>query len=363
MTRQIRLGNCTLYAAQNASSANNTTTAYPVNYDPADPNQLQTTIDLTAYSNAGGAIWWTVDLVNTTLDNRRVWEAGYPDGRAVAMLTRQTQRIRWTTSADFNTAPADPGAWFRAGAFWLPTSGAPTVGWLHAGDWGGQYDLDGLIASGSLFSLYPFRIGRWLLQSGYNPANNVGRSFGAYRMISQLAMRVLTMLDSDYTFDAETLEILTSGTEVFSDQPDRGLKQINAALDAVDGLPQQLAVATVRYQGGNYVIASSSSPDFSLSISDSVMGAGKKATITLLNVPTGTVIYGFTVQPLMSFGITDATSPRIAEVAPDQTLPFTGDDTTDVQIEVGLYRKDTGTYGGYVVENGNFTFVVHGTRP
>ncbi len=229
--RVIRLGECTLYAAQNDGAATNRAQAYPVNYNPTDPNQLQTTVDITAFSNAEGVLWWTVDLVDAELDNRRVWEAGYPDGRAVAMLTRQSQRVRFTTSADFDTAPATPGTWFRAGAFFLPTSGAPTVVWCHAFDFGFNKDIDGSVGAGADLTRW---IGQWIFQTGYDTSNNVGRSFGLARMLSQLAMRVLTMIDSDYTFDPETLEILTDGTESFVDQPARGLVQLDADLTAAE---------------------------------------------------------------------------------------------------------------------------------
>lgn len=357
-TRQIRLGNATLYGAQNSAAANNVTAAYPIVYDPTDPNQLQTTIDLTAYANSGGAIWWTVDLVNATLDNRRVWESGYPDGRAVAMLTRQVQRIRWTTSANFNTAPVEAGTWFRAGAFWLPTSGAPTVLWAHAYDWGRQDDLNAFIITGDNTALR-WRIGQWLFSEGYNTASNVGRSFGAGRYAAQTAAVTLTILDSDWEFDPQTLEVVTAGSVGFETPPSRGLAQVNTALDAVVSLAPPLAVATIRYTGGAYVIAGSNSPDFSLGISYTSFGAGHKATITLNNIPTGEVIYGFSVQPVGGFGFPDTTIPREAVVGQNQTLPFTGDGTTDMQVEVALFYNG----GSYAVVDGDFTFVVYGLRP
>lgn len=359
--RQIRLGNATLYGAQNDATSSNLTTAYPVVYDPTDPNQLQSTLDLSAYANAGGAIWWTVDLVNSDLDNRRVWESGYPDGRAVAMLTRQRQRVRFAATADFNTSPT-PGTWFRMGAFWLPTSGAPTVLWLHAYDFGGQNDMAPLIAAGT-DPATRVRIGQWIFRDGYNPASNSGRSFGIGRYAAQFGMVALSTLDSGWEYDPETLEITSAGTVGFETPPTRGLYQINAALDAINGFGQPVAIFTVRFQGGAYVIANAECPDFAYSISDGAFGSGHKATITLINAPVGEKIVGFSVQPIAGFGFTSSDTPYIAMVAPDQTLPFTGDGATDMQIEVALMYKNTGTYGGYTVVDGSFTLVVYGTRP
>lgn len=230
--RQIRLGNATLYGAQNDATSSNLTAAFPVVYDPTDPNQLQSTLDLSSYANAGGAIWWTVDLVNSDLDNRRVWEAGYPDGRAVAMLTRQRQRVRFEATADFNTSPT-PGTWFRMGAFWLPTSGAPTVLWLHAYDYGRQTDLSAFIATGAEAGTR-VRIGQWMFSDGYNPASNVGRSFGIGRYAAQLGMVALSMLDSGWVYDPQTLEITSAGTVGFETPPTRGLYQLDADLTTAE---------------------------------------------------------------------------------------------------------------------------------
>lgn len=225
--RQIRLGECTLYAAQNEGAATNRAIAYPVVYDPTSANQLQTTVDLSAFSNAQGVLWWTVDLTDTDLDNRRVWEAGYPDGRAVAMLTRQRERIRFTTSADFDTAPAIAGTWYKMGVFFLPTSGAPTVRWGHAFDYGWTTYMN---PPSDLDSFQQRWVGQWIFQDGYDSADNTGRSFGLPRMLSQLAMYILTMLDSDYTFNPETLEFLTTGSTDFATGPDRGIVQLDADL-------------------------------------------------------------------------------------------------------------------------------------
>ncbi len=229
--RQIRLGECTLYAAQNEGAATNRAIGYPVVYDPTSANQLQTTVDLSAFSNAQGVIWWTVDLTDTDLDNRRVWEAGYPDGRAVAMLTRQRERIRFTTSADFDTAPAIAGTWYKMGVFFLPTSGAPTVRWGHAFDYGWTTYMN---PPSDLDSFQQRWVGQWIFQDGYDPADNTGRSFGLPRMLSQLAMYILTMLDSDYTFNPETLEFLTTGSTDFATGPDRGIVQLDADLATVE---------------------------------------------------------------------------------------------------------------------------------
>lgn len=231
--RQIRLGAFTMYAARNAGAASNLGPGFPFIFDPSLPEQVQSTVDLSAYSNAGFAIWATVDLVDSTLDNARVWESGYPDGRAVAMLTERLQRVRFTATTDIATPPGGGDTWWNIAVGRLPPSGAPTIVWVGALDFDSAEYFQTALATGQEI------IGRYLqqyaFQAGYNPANNDGRSFGVSRVLTLIGMKLLNCISSEYTFDPITMQFTSVNPDAsFTGSVPRGLIELDEDLTTAE---------------------------------------------------------------------------------------------------------------------------------
>lgn len=223
---QLRLGGALLYGCKPDATPSNLSTAAPVVYDPTDPNQIQSTVDITAFASGttNGAIWWSVGQAQTDLENRRLWAAGFPDGQITAMNTRLSPRVTFQTSADLFTPPSDPGTWYRFAAFDFPAApAAPTVVLCHALDFG--FENSALaVAQGTVEATNWF--GQIAL-ANRSAVTNSGRSYSVARMFTQFALTFLRTLDSTVDFDAETLELTAPGSSTLTTVPSSGVVQLD----------------------------------------------------------------------------------------------------------------------------------------
>lgn len=351
--KRLRLGGCLLYGCKPDDTPSNLSTAAPVVYDPTDPNQTQSTVDITSLDGSEGAIWWSVALAPTDLANRRVWEAGYPDGRNQPILTRETPRVifQTTSGANFDTPPATGGPWYRFAAVDFNAS-PPTVVLCHALDFGFEYHAFA-VAAGTVSPNY------WLGQIALNNrsnSTNVGRSYSVARLLTQMSLSYLQTLDSRLTYDVETCGIVDFSGSTLLTAPERGIVQLN------EGSVGTLATYQLTWDAGDEEWTFSASAESSAigpkTVLATAVGAGHLCTLAF-TILTDWVVTGIHVQPQVALADPATNNvPVNVSVQSISTLPIAGNDGLHT-FNVLMQYWDSGGEA-FVVVDTSFTFTIMG---
>lgn len=335
---QLRFGGCLLYGCKPDDTPSNLSTAAPIVYDPTNPNQIQSTVDITAIENGEGSIWWSVELVPYELANRRIWEEGYPDGRNQPINTRMYPRITFSlvSGANFNTPPGVGGPWYRFAAVDFNDE-PPTTILCHALDYG--FELTAFdVAAGTVSANF------WLGQialANRAAGTNSGRSYSVARLLTTLALIQLTTLDDNTTFNTETGEILTFGATTLLTAPSYGLTQL---ISRVDGIATTVVNLEDRYHLA-YWARIATGPTVTVEGGDAIEG-GVTTTVTtggagIVNIVFSSPLASSSSQMSVSHRANDATDPRsftrCAAIATSSVVIYTYGVSNDTPVDRAFY--------------------------
>lgn len=259
---RITLGACDLYGCKPTTSPSNIGEEVNGRYDPTSPSQIQTYVDVAAYEGGTCAIWWSLSLVPTDLDNRRQYQPGFPQGRAIAMYVRSRQRVTFQVTANLVTPPAS-GTWYRFAAVNYE-SVSPIVALCHAIDDGFEA-VAHLVAAGTLSA--DLFLGQRMLNNR-NASNNTGRNYGFARAITTLSQDTLKTLDSDTLTNAQTAVFDNPPVVNFPTPGTPGTYQLDQRMLTAEGQIAALAAAGPvlfwAYQAADGTILSTGGPLASL---------------------------------------------------------------------------------------------------
>jgi len=226
-TKLIRFTEMVLVGYKNVAVGNDRARGGLIHFIPTAPKQLQTSVNVVVFAGDMGAIWWRSDLVETDLENRRRWEAGFPNGRGIAMRTMRRGRVYFAVTTSFATPPTDGETWYRLARFdYTAAPTAPVVTFCHALDLG--CELSPTIPAA-----------KWLgqaMMANRDVATNKGRSYGLARAVATLAQVVMAIKDRDHAWDLQSGQIMTAGEEDLLARTYRGLKQLDDDLSVVEGV-------------------------------------------------------------------------------------------------------------------------------
>ncbi len=319
-----------------------------VHFIPTSPKQLQTSVNIIGYSGSAGVVWWRPDLVETDLENRRRWEAGFPDGRAIAMRTMLRSRVFFSLTASFATPPGDGETWYRLCRFdYTDAPTAPTVQFCHAFDQGWE-------ATGAGVGTSLHWLGQ-LMMAQHDVGDNDGRSYGIARALALLTNIILRIKSKTHTFDPITGVITSSSATLVAVDHPRGLLELDndlaAAETTIDALQVQcvLLAGLVDWNGSTYGFTDvQAQSGISYSVTQSNFASAQRAILTIANLPVGWVITGAQVEAAITAPLNEAWMPYSHLVGYNQPMPFTGDGATDLQIEIVTFEADGD--GGFAID-------------
>lgn len=329
---QLRFGGCLLYGCKPDDTPSNLSSAVPVVYDPANTNQIQSTVDITSLDGSEGAVWWSVELVPYELANRRVWEEDYPDGRIQPINTRQYPRVTFsvTSGNNFNTPPGVGGPWYRFAAVDF-NANPPTTVLCHALDYGFEHTAFE-VAAGTVGPNF------WLGQialANRAAGTNSGRSYSVARLLTTLALSFQQLKNSNFTYDPETGEILTTGgaDATLLTEVDQGVMQLNDT--ARSGLAW---IGTLTWNGGTpaYELAETFTNDtVTVTLTDGNDAWGNNGVRAVLTLDAGVGYEVIHVSAEIANVITGAGTGDfvVPATAVDGTLPL----STSFEVEVGAW--------------------------
>ncbi len=353
-TKRLRFGEMVVAGYKNVAGASHAegvgdrAKGFLVHFVPTATKQLQTSVNIVAYAGFTGVVWWRPDLVETDLENRRRWEAGFPDGRAIAMRTMRRGRLFFTLTADFATPPGDGETWYRLCRFdYTDAPTAPTVQFCHAFDQGWESTDPGVGTS-------IHWLGQ-LMMAQHDAGDNDGRSYGIARALALLTNIILRIKSKTHTFDPITGVITSSSATLVAIDHPRGLLELDndlaAAEETIDSLQVQcvLLCGHVNWNGSTYAFTSSQAePGVSFSLSNSNFASAQRAILTIANLPVGWTIHGAQVESVVTAPLNEAWMPYSHLVGYNQAMPFTGDGSTDLAIEIVTFEADTD--GGFAID-------------
>ncbi len=234
--KRIRFGEMVLVGVQNVSEGSPRATGGVVQYDPTDPHQVTTWVNVASYEGSAGVLWWTPILSDADYGNFYAYAAGFPSGRAMRGHRLSRTRVQFAATTSFGTKPAEGGPWFRLGKFTFPSEGEPVVTFCHAFDQGFPFTTEGTNAK--------FWLGQEMMRN-FSPSGNDGRTFSLSRAFAILVNAILSIKDVNHAYDPVTGIITTAGTQGLLDRVTRGLYQLDTDLEdaetAIETLQAQVA--------------------------------------------------------------------------------------------------------------------------
>lgn len=225
--KSIRFGEGVLCAFRNVATTKDRAVGGFAHYDPTDPNQTQTIVEVSAYEGSTGVFWWRAALVETDLGNYAEIQAGFPQGKLRADKMNLRTRVYFTATVDFDTPPGDGETWYRLAFLdWTDTESDPVVTFVHAFDQGFH-----------LSSADARAVGYWLgqtMMANRNEEDTGGRTYAVERSLALLTNIILKMKSSAHVFDPVTGEITTPGDATLLDDTEiDGLVELGADVAAL----------------------------------------------------------------------------------------------------------------------------------
>lgn len=375
-TKRLSIGACRLgyvYYEQLALEQNlGTGLGGVIRYDP-DFGVGSTDVDLTTFVDSTCWVFFKRLPVPADEENRAYWDAVAQQKKVGVTNTRLREGCVFVASAnkdDFAFGVEDGWFPFLYVSGWVGTPKVPAVIKVHYFE-SGQYDGE---EYGLLFQ-----------RSGTKPANiphtgigevadTTGYMVGQAQFNRRVLAQLCRMMDSDWVTTAAGA-VTTAGAVGWNSAPNRGLTQLDAAVDeyaeriealenqvpcvlftglvTFDGINQYEIDTTYKVRTETITLYSDNSSPY-LEIATSAYGAGYKASITIRDLPTDWVVLGVSVTPASGVTTSDPTDEwRMTRVSYTTNLPFEGNGTLDFTFVVAH------TYGTDP-ENEDFSFIIYG---
>lgn len=240
-TSAITIGECVLVGSRRRSGSTNRPRAVIHAYNPASTYQAgSTTVDVSAYDAADqlAYLWFARTEMLADIASRRRWSGG---GEATfnPNTTKRT-RIIFGTSLDTATPPDEDNDWYVFAQIVSWAGSVPTIEPFH------PLEPGNLAGSGSTDDS---KIAKTLVDVGALTGPGVRLGFAEY--VDVLRRAQLMQLDSDWTFDPDTGEVLTAGTvSILGNGADQqGNKQLAERLDVIEDQPVLMCVGKVLTSG------------------------------------------------------------------------------------------------------------------
>ena len=231
-TSAITIGECVLVGSRRRSGSTNRPRAVVHAYNPLSTYQAgSTTVDVSAYDAADqlAFIWFARTEMLADIASRRRWSGG-GENTFNPNTTKRT-RIIFGTSLDTATPPDEDNDWYVFAQIVSWAGSVPTIMPFH------PLEPGNLAGSGSTNDS---KIAKTLVDVGALTTPGVRLGFAEYADVLRRAQ--LMQFDSDWTFDPDTGEVLTSGTVSIlgNGASQQGTKQLAERLDLLEDQPAML---------------------------------------------------------------------------------------------------------------------------
>lgn len=231
-TSAITIGECVLVGSRRRSGSTNRPRAVIHPYNPLSTYQSgSTTVDVSAYDAADqlAYIWFARTEMLADIASRRKFAAGVES--TFNPNTRKRTRIIFGTSLDTATPPDEDNDWYVFAQIVSWAGSVPTIEPFH------PFEPGNLAGAGDTNDA---KIAKTLVDSGALTDPGVRLGFPEYLDVLRRAQ--LMQLDSDWTFDPDTGEVLTAGTvSILGNGADQqGNKQLAERLDVLEDQPSLL---------------------------------------------------------------------------------------------------------------------------